>query len=176
VNKYMQLYAEMRSLKTFVDTSEVDLLPELTSDIPDARRPTVFIAYNSGQPVAAIVISIIGKVAYYMFGATGDAGRKTGASYVLFWQAMIWLKKQDCTSFDLVGSRPQGTGGGAGYRRFKSGMTGKNGDEYHMADWEVSGSRLSYFVIHGGTFVRDRLRGVRYGLNGVREWISRKKS
>lgn len=170
---FMQLYAEMRDLKTFVDTSEIELLPDLTRNLPEAMRPTVFIAYCDGQAAAAIVISLIGTTAFYLFGATGSAGRNNGASYVLFWHAMNWLNGLDCRWFDLVGSRPQGTGGGAGYRRFKSGMTGKNGDEYHMSDWEISGSRRGHIVVHGGTFLRDKIRSLRHGLNSVKERLFR---
>ncbi len=166
---YMQLYAEMRDLKTYVDTSEVDLLPALMRELPEGLRPEVFVAHADGRPAAAIVISLIGDTAYYLFGATGEAGRNNGASYVLFWEALQWLKERDCRWFDLVGSQPQGTGGGVGYRRFKSGMTGKNGDEYHMADWDAIASWRSRIVVHGGTRLRELSRAVRHELNGIRE-------
>jgi len=166
---YMRLYAEMRDLKTYVDTSEVDLLPGLARDLPAGLRPEVFVAHCDDQPAAAIVISMIGETAYYLFGATGHAGRSNGASYVLFWEAMQWLKERDCRWFDLVGSQPQGTGGGVGYRRFKSGMTGTNGDEYHMADWDAIASWRSRIVVHGGTRLRALSRAARHELNGLRE-------
>lgn len=170
---YMQLYAEMRDLKSYVDTSEVDMLPGLSDTLTAAIKPTIFVAYSEGVPAASIVISMVGNTAYYLFGATGNAGRNGGASYVLFWQAMIWLKEQDCRWFDLVGSQPHGTGGDVGYRRFKSGMTGKNGAEYHMQDWELSGSWKSYLVVHGGSYLRDKLRAVRHGLNGFKERLKK---
>ena len=166
---FMQLYSEMRDIKTFVDTSEIDLLPGLVRDLPAALRPSIFIAHSDNKPVAAIVISIIGETAYYLFGATAS-----GASYVLFWRAICWLKEKNCRWFDLVGSQPQGTGGGAGYRRFKSGMTADNGDEYHMADWEISGNWRSHLLVHGGTRLRAVSRDLRHGLNGIRERLVHK--
>jgi len=165
---YMQLYKEMRELKTFVDTSEVDLLPDLMAQLPADLRPEVFIAYEDEKPVAAIVISLLGRTGYYLFGATGNAGRDSGASYVLFWQAMEWLKERDCAAFDLVGSQPQGTGGATGYRRFKSQLTGNNGAEYHMLDWEASGSWRSDLVVKWGTYLRSRLIAALHGLNSAR--------
>ncbi len=171
---FMQLYGEMRDIKSFVDTSEIDLLPGLIRELPEALRPSIFIARSDGKPVAAIVISLIGETAYYLFGATANEGRESGASYVLFWQAICWLKEANCRWFDLVGSTPQGTGGGAGYRRFKAGMTADNGDEYHMADWEVSSNWRSYVVVHGGTRLRALLRDLRHGFNGIRERLLNK--
>jgi len=171
---FMRLYRAMRDIKNFVDTSEIDILPGLMRDLPENLRPSVFIAHSEGEPVAAIVISRVGDTAYYLFGATANEGRSSGASYVLFWNALCWLRESDCRWFDLVGSRPQGTGGGAGYRRFKSGMTGDNGEEYHMADWEVCHNIRSYIAVHGGTRLRAILRDVRHGLNGIRERLLRR--
>ena len=171
---YMQLYAEMRDLKSYVDTSEVDTLAGLSETLTSAIKPVIFVAYSEGIPAASIVISMLGNTAYYLFGATGNAGRNGGASYVLFWHAMTWLKEQDCRWLDLVGSQPHGTGGDVGYRRFKSGMTGKNGAEYHMQDWELSSGWKSYLLVHGGTYLRDKLRAVRHGLNGIKERLKKK--
>jgi hypothetical protein len=171
---FMQLYGEMRDIKSFVDTSEIDLLPALMRELPADLRPMIFIAHSEGKPVAAIVISLIGETAYYLFGATGNDGRSSGASYVLFWHAICWLKESDCRWFDLVGSQPQGTGGGPGYRRFKSGMTGTNGAEFHMADWEAGGNRRSLLIVHGATRLRMTMRNLRHALNGLRERLTHK--
>ena len=64
---FMQLYREMRDIKSFVDTSEIDLLPGLIRELPEALRPYIFTAHSDGKPVAAIVISIVGDTAFYFF-------------------------------------------------------------------------------------------------------------
>jgi len=170
---FMDLYAEMRGLKSFVDTSEVDLLMALIEDLPAALKPTILTATQDERPAASIVVSSIGQTSHYLFGATGDIGRKTGASYLLFWDALNWLKEGDCRWFDLVGSRPQGTGGGVSYRRFKAGLTGKNGEEFHMSDWEVCDRLRSKLVVHGGTMLRWQIRGIRHQINAAKERLRR---
>jgi hypothetical protein len=171
--EFMTLYDQMRDIKTFVDTSEVDLLPQLMADLPESLRPMVFTAHVDLRPVASIVVSLIGDVGYYLFGASGAVGRETGASYVLFWQAIGWLKDNGCKSFDLVGSRPQGTGGEEGYRRFKSGLTGRNGNEESMQDWEVCDRLLSRVLVQGGTQLRWYSRKSRHLVNGIGERCKR---
>jgi hypothetical protein len=43
-----------------------------------------------------------------------------------------------------------------------------------MQDWELSGSWKSYLVVHGGTYLRDQLRAVRHGFNGIKERLKKK--
>ena len=155
---YMQLYSQMRQIKSYDDHSEVAILLSLMDDLPEQLRPTVFTAIHDGQPAASIVVSHIGRVGYYLFGATGKLGRDTGASYLLFWEALSWLHSRDCTWFDLVGSRPQTPNGRHGYRQFKAGVVGKaNGAEVSMKDWEACSSLRSRIVVAGGGWIRGRL-------------------
>jgi peptidoglycan pentaglycine glycine transferase (the first glycine) len=170
---YLELYERMRDIKTYVDTSEVDVLPKLMNELPESLRPTVFVAKQGGEPVAAIVVSQPGQVGYYLFGATAPRGRESGASYLLFWEALRWLRSRDCLAFDLVGSRPRGTGGDVGYRRFKEGLTGRNGAEYHMTDWELCDRPLSRVVVGGATAARWYSRQGRHWINGLRERAKR---
>lgn len=166
---FMSVYGEMRDIKTFVDTTAVAELKDLMKELPEPLRPTVFTAFVDGMPVAAIVISQLGRVGYYLYGATAAAGRSSGASYVLFWNAIEWLKSRNCTLFDLVGSRPRGTGGSVGYRRFKEGLTGNNGNEELMHDWEVCDRLRSRAIVSGGTWLRWYSRRLRYSLNSLQE-------
>ncbi|MGB5581001.1 MAG: GNAT family N-acetyltransferase, partial [Woeseia sp.] len=148
--------------------SEVGLLRGLLTELPEAMRPVIFVAHCDENPAAAIVISLIGGTAFYLFGATGSVGRKSGGSYVLFWEAIKWMKSQNCRWFDLVGSRPSVTDGGEGYRRFKSGLTGKNGREVEMLDWDAGGSWLSLLTVQGGSILREFYRMLRHKMNQVR--------
>ena len=166
---FMSVYGEMRDIKTFVDTTSVTELKDLMKGLPDALCPTVFTAYLGGKPAASIVISHLGNVGYYLYGATAAEGRSSGASYVLFWTAIEWLQSRNCRFFDLVGSRARGTGGSVGFRRFKEGLTGRNGNEELMQDWEVCDQWLSRIFVGVGTWLRWSSRRLRYFLNSVRE-------
>ena len=170
---FMQLHFEMRDIKTYVDTSEVESLPELIEGLPEHLRPAIFIAYHNGKPISSLVISLIGRTAYCLFAASGADGRRLSASYVLFWEAMHWVKDYGCDWFDLVGSMPAGTGGHLGYRQFKAGMTGRNGKEYFMCDWQVCHNWRSHLMVHGGAFVSARIRAARHHLNSLKVRLSR---
>jgi hypothetical protein len=172
--EFRRLYAEMREIKTFADISEVHILDGLLHELPDGLRPTIFLAHYEGRPVAAIVLSHIGNTAYYLFGATAREGRRCGASYLLFWDAMKWLKERDCRWFDLVGSTPREADGSEGYRRFKSGIAGKNnGREVHMVDWEVCSNWRSHVLVHGGTRLRQKVRTMQRNLSSLKKRLRR---
>jgi len=170
---FMQLHNEMRALKTFVDTSEAECLPRLVAGLPEQLRPTIFTAYQDEKPVSSLAVSAIGETAFYLYAASGRDGRNANASYLLFWEALQWVKERNCRWLDLVGSMPKGTGGYQGYRQFKKAFTGSNGSEQHMCDWEVSGSWRSSLVVHGGTFISERWRASLHALNGLRVKFSR---
>ncbi|MEJ2139838.1 MAG: peptidoglycan bridge formation glycyltransferase FemA/FemB family protein [Gammaproteobacteria bacterium] len=170
---FMQLHNEMRALKTFVDTSEAECLPRLVAGLPEQLRPTIFTAYQDEKPVSSLAVSAIGETAFYLYAATGSHGRQVNASYLLFWEALQWVKERNCRWLDLVGSMPKGTGGYQGYRQFKKAFTGTNGSEQHMCDWEVSSSWRSSLVVHGATFISERWRASLHALNGLRVKFSR---
>jgi hypothetical protein len=139
---FMQSYIEMRQIKSYEDHSEVAIFRELMDDLPPAMRPTVFTVMIEGKPAASIVVSHLGRVAYYLFGATAKAGRDSGAAYLLFWEA----------------SRPDTPNGRHGYRQFKSGIVGKsNGFEVNMKDWEACSALRSRLVVSGGDWFRNKL-------------------
>jgi peptidoglycan pentaglycine glycine transferase (the first glycine) len=170
---FEQLRSEMRTIKTYVDTSEVEHLPSLMAGLPGNLKPSIFIAYRDGKPLSSLVVSAIGHTAFYLYAASGREGRQISTSYLLFWEALKWAKEGNCRWLDLVGSTPRGTGGHNGYRQFKNGFTGRNGSEHHMCDWEVSGGWHSTLVVHGGTYISECSRAARHGLNALKVRLSR---
>jgi peptidoglycan pentaglycine glycine transferase (the first glycine) len=97
-----------------------------------------WLAEAAGELLAAIAVFALGRGAWYMWGASGDAGRNLMPNHALQWAAISWAKARGCTIYDLwgvpdeVGENPQayaeseswGSEGLWGVYRFKQGFGG----------------------------------------------------
>lgn len=66
----------------------------------------LFFAYFEGKLVAGAYVLVFGKKATYKDGASIRQRTAYGASHLLQWRAVQWLKKQGATSYDLCGTPP----------------------------------------------------------------------
>jgi peptidoglycan pentaglycine glycine transferase (the first glycine) len=57
----------------------------------------------AGQPLAALMVFLRGKSAYYLYGASSDLERNRMPAYLLQWQAMLWARQHGCLEYDLWG-------------------------------------------------------------------------
>jgi hypothetical protein len=73
------------------------------------------------RPIAGILVLRHGRAATYAMGWSNEAGRLVKAHYRLLWQAVLALREQGVTDFDLGGVDTQR---GAGVARFKLGLNG----------------------------------------------------
>ena len=62
-----------------------------------------FLAQWDGRTVAAIMVFIWGKRAWYMYGASSNEGRRHMPNHLLQWEAMRWAKARGCETYDLWG-------------------------------------------------------------------------
>ncbi len=97
------------------------------------------IAEHEGRMLAAIAVFAVGRMAWYMWGASGEEGRNLMPNHALQWAAMRWARARGCTTYDLwgipdeVGENPLahaepaswGEGGLWGVYRFKQGFGGR---------------------------------------------------
>jgi peptidoglycan pentaglycine glycine transferase (the first glycine) len=97
-----------------------------------------WIAEAAGDLLAAIAVFALGRGAWYMWGASGDAGRNLMPNHALQWAAITWAKGRGCSTYDLwgipdeVGENPEayaeseswGIEGLWGVYRFKQGFGG----------------------------------------------------
>ena len=99
------------------------------------RRPRLLLlmAQYAGEEVAGIVVSLFGRRARYLYGASSDRHRRAMPNYRLQWEAMRLAKEAGCDTYDLFGiprsadrSLPM-----AGLYRMK---TGFGGAIVHRAD------------------------------------------
>jgi lipid II:glycine glycyltransferase (peptidoglycan interpeptide bridge formation enzyme) len=63
----------------------------------------LLLAEFDGTPLAALMVFIHGKRAYYLYGASSDAHRDRMPNYLLQWEAMRWAKARGCEEYDLWG-------------------------------------------------------------------------
>ncbi len=102
-------------------------------------RAVILTAKLDAELLAALVVAMWGKQAYYLYGASASVGRQHMASYLLQWEAMKWAMERGCRSYDLWGVPPNAApdmpeeaieamrvkeGGLWGVFRFKAGFGG----------------------------------------------------
>ncbi|MEO8911369.1 MAG: peptidoglycan bridge formation glycyltransferase FemA/FemB family protein [Candidatus Saccharimonas sp.] len=67
-------------------------------------RGSLFFAYVDGQVVASAFCMYLGKRGLYKDGASIRAKTVYGASHLLQWEVMKWMKQHKVTSYDLCGT------------------------------------------------------------------------
>lgn len=158
-DEFVGLYRQMHQRKGFHETSDVNEFRRIQDALTDTERLRVGIVYANHQPVAGIVCSAMGDTGIYLYGATGDVGMGTNASYLLQWDALTWLKSRGCRWYNLHGINPQTN---PGTYRFKVGLAGKTGiDDHYLGTYQVSAGPLSRTALQGANWARAMIRAWR---------------
>jgi lipid II:glycine glycyltransferase (peptidoglycan interpeptide bridge formation enzyme) len=63
----------------------------------------LFLATHENKTLAAIMVFVWGKTAYYMYGGSSDEERQRMPTYLSQWEAMRWAKARGCECYDLWG-------------------------------------------------------------------------
>lgn len=63
----------------------------------------LFFAEHQGLVLAAIMVFVYGKRAWYLYGASSNEKRELMPTYILQWEAIRWAKKRGCVEYDLWG-------------------------------------------------------------------------
>jgi len=101
----------------------VALYRKLHQKMMKSEQPMlVFRAHLEDDAVAGICVVQHGNDATYLLGWNGDQGRRLNANHLLLWYAMLHLKKQGVTGFDLGGLDEENA---PGISKFKKGIGGK---------------------------------------------------
>jgi hypothetical protein len=154
---FTPLFDELIRRKGF----EVDLGPGFYASIQDRldaeERLVVCLAKDSaGEPVAGIVVSVIGGTAVYLLGAANARGRETHASYRLQWEAIRKARSCGCRWYDLGGIDPDGN---PGVYQFKARMGGMEVEASGPFEAAARGPRAH--VTAGAEWALRRARSVR---------------
>jgi peptidoglycan pentaglycine glycine transferase (the first glycine) len=68
-----------------------------------AGKCELFFADYQNQTLAAVMVFLQGKQAYYLYGASSDEQRNRKPTYPLQWEAIHWAHKMGCTEYDMWG-------------------------------------------------------------------------
>ncbi len=63
----------------------------------------LFMSYYEGKPIAGTFAFIMGKKAWYIYGASANEYRDKMPNYLLQWTMIKWAKEQGCTLYDFRG-------------------------------------------------------------------------
>ena len=149
--EFVQLYEGMMQRKQFESSVNVDEFERIQAQLPVGLRMVTFLARKDGEPIGALVCSLLGDTAIYLLGATNEKARELKASYFLQWQAMLWLKQRGATVYDLGGIDPEANPGGY---HFKSGFGGN--DVTQLPTYAASGGAMSRWMLRGVSWARRR--------------------
>ena len=99
----------------------------------------LFLAWGPEGLLGGLMAVAFGGKAWYLYGASADAGRHRMPNHLLQWEAMLWAREVGCRTYDLwgipeeVGQNPEAfertvadrSGGLWGVYRFKQGFGGE---------------------------------------------------
>jgi lipid II:glycine glycyltransferase (peptidoglycan interpeptide bridge formation enzyme) len=157
--EFVRVYRQMHERKAFDETSSVDEFRALQAQLPEGARLRVSLALRDGQSVAGMVCSVIGDTGIYLYGATGDAGMGTNASYLVQWDAITWLKSRSARWYNLHGINPEVN---PGTYRFKAGLAGRTGvDMRYLGTYQTTASPFARAIIRAASSARSLLRGLK---------------
>jgi lipid II:glycine glycyltransferase (peptidoglycan interpeptide bridge formation enzyme) len=146
---FASLHKEMRERK-HLSADFVDVLPTFYEGLPEELKPRIFVYWRGDVPIASAIVSAIGGRAFYLNGASGDAGR-----YYLQWAIVLWLKENGlCRWYDLNGATSSGV------RQFKRGPVGANAPEIPIKEFDACESDLAAFIVRSGTRLNARYRNL----------------
>jgi peptidoglycan pentaglycine glycine transferase (the first glycine) len=106
-----------------------------------------FLAEVAGQTVAAIIVTLTGKTATYMYGMSTDGPhRALMPNYLLQWEAICWAQQRGCLGYDFWGAPTHfsETDPLWGVWRFKAGFCGEV--VHTLGAWDYPTQKLSYWV------------------------------
>jgi len=93
----------------------------------ETNQARLLLAEHEGKLLAGIFVTLVGREAIYLYGASSNEGRHLMPNHLLQWEAMRWARAQGATLYDLWGvaesedpNEPL-----AGVYRFKRGWGGK---------------------------------------------------
>ncbi len=91
-----------------------------------AQHGRLFLAYADGELLAGIFVSLLGREAIYLYGASSNAHRNLMPNYLLQWEAIRWARSGGARVYDFWGIPPTDDEDAemAGVYRFKSGWGG----------------------------------------------------
>ena len=119
--RFIALHDALRATKGFEVDLNASFYGQVQRRLESRDRFDLMLAELNGRPVAGHLSSSLGDTCIYLLGAANDEGRRTKASYLLQWHALVNAARRGMTCYDLGGVDREGN---PGVHRFKRGMGG----------------------------------------------------
>ena len=132
---FSSLYREMVARKKVSGWSGMGDISKLCRLLED--HACLFTGYRGNVPLSSCLVLLLGQKAFYAMAASGEEGRKLGASYAMMPKLIYHLKSQGITLFDLGGIDPAHASA-QGVDHFKKGFGGTSVE--YLGEWEWSSS------------------------------------
>lgn len=106
----------------------------------------IFLAEYQGQVISATLALILGRKAWYLYGASSNEYRNVMPNYLIQWEMIRWAQDQGCLIYDFrgVSGDMDETNPLYGLYRFKKGFNGELIE--FVGDWDKVYAPLWYWV------------------------------
>ena len=156
------LYHQILDRKGFVPGVDIDEFRQIQKDLPEPLKMKIIVCESEGEPVAALICSLVGNTGIYVLGATGNNGMKLQGSYLLHYRMIEWLKQRHARWYDLGGINPEKN---PGTYHFKAGLAGKDGKEvYLLGQFDNCQSLMSAFLVRAGDQFRVNVEKLKHAI------------
>jgi hypothetical protein len=125
-DEFVPLHDQMLARKKLAPESDIQKYRKAHLALPPAFELQTVLARSNGAVCAGAIYSAAGDSAVYLFGATGEDGMRTSASYLVHWTIIQQLKARGVRYYDLNGINPETN---PGTYHFKRGLAGKSTQE-----------------------------------------------
>jgi lipid II:glycine glycyltransferase (peptidoglycan interpeptide bridge formation enzyme) len=140
-----QMYAQTAARDNFIIREE-SYYSRLWSHFIEIGYAVPLIAEVDREPVAALVMFLFGKRAWYFYGMSTNAHREKMPNYLLQWEAMREASARGCDVYDLWGAPDHFDGNDTmqGVFRFKEGL----GGVLHrtIGAWDYPNKKISFIL------------------------------
>jgi len=104
---FEEIYSGMRKRKSFTTFTDFDAFRRLQARVSPREKMTVILCGADSEFYSGAIVSSLGNMALYLFGATDGRGLKNNGSYQVQWRAVELLKERGCEEYDLNGINPE---------------------------------------------------------------------
>ncbi len=120
--------------------------------------PELFLlsARSQDELLGGIIVSVCGRMARFLYGASAPCGRELMANYALQWAAIRLARARRCLTYDLYGipTSPDPSHPWAGLYRFKTGFGGEI--VHRWGSWDCPMNPFIYPLLRRAESLRQR--------------------